>query len=114
MVKYIVIIFFTEMLGVKDMAHITKEDMMRTADLARLAITEEEAEMYSEQISSILTFTEKLNEINTDDVKPTTNGNLITNVLRADEPKQYITREEALNNAPEHEGGQFKVPAIME
>jgi len=96
------------------MAQITKEDMMKTADLARLAITEEEAEMYSEQISSILTFTEKLNEINTDDVEPTTNGNAIMNVLRADEPKKYITREDALENAPEHEDGQFKVPPIID
>lgn len=96
------------------MADITKEDILRTADTARLSLSDEEAEMYSEQISSILTFTEKINEINTDGVKPTTNGIAITNVLRADEPKQYITREDALKNAPEQEDGQFKVPQIMD
>lgn len=96
------------------MADITKEDILITADLARLTLSEEEATMYSEQISSILTFTEKINQINTDDVEPTTNGNSIANVMRADEPKQYITREEALNNAAEHEDGQFKVPQIIE
>jgi len=96
------------------MAQITKEDILRTADLSRLAITDEEAEMYSEQITSILTFTEKLNEINTDDVKPTTNGNTVSNVMRSDEPKKYITREDALENAPEHEDGQFKVPPIID
>src|SRR5690625_7117039 len=79
------------------MAQITKEDILRTADLSRLAITDEEAEMNSEQITSILTFTEKLNEINTDDVKPTTNGNTVSNVMRSDEPKKYITREDALD-----------------
>lgn len=96
------------------MADISKADILRTADLARLAISEEEAEKFSEEISSILTFTEKINEINTDGVEPTTNGNKIVNVLRKDEPKQYITREDALNNAAEHENGQFKVPQIME
>src|SRR5690625_8032391 len=109
MVKYIIVLFYTVVLGVKYMVQITKENMKRTADLARLSITEEEAELYSEQITSILTFTEKLNEINTDEVRPTTNGNVLTNVLRADEPKKYITREEALFNAPEHEGDRKSV-----
>ena len=96
------------------MAEITKEAVLKTADLARLAISEEEAEMYSEQLSSFLTFTEKLNEIDTTDVEPTTRGIDLKNVLRQDEPKQIITKEEALKNAPEVEDGQFKVPAIMD
>lgn len=96
------------------MANITKEDVLRTADLARLALTEEEAVMYSEQLTEILTFAEKINEINTDGVKPTTNGNTNTNVLRKDEPVTWDKRGEALANAPEVEDGQFKVPAIMD
>lgn len=96
------------------MAEITKEDVLKTAELARLAITEEEAEMYSAQLSKIITYTEKIQEINTDGVKPTTNGNTITNVLREDEPVKWDKREKALNNAPEQEDGQFKVPAIMD
>lgn len=102
------------MLEVKEMATISKEDVLRTADLARLAITDEEAEMYSTQLSEILTFTEKINDLHTDDVKPTTNGNLATNVMRKDEPVQWGKKEEALNNAPDHEDGQFKVPAIID
>jgi len=101
-------------LEVNNLATITKEDILRTADLARLALTEEEAEMYSEQLTEIITFTEKINEINTDDVQPTTNGNELTNVLRKDEPIQWNKREEALDNAPAQEDGQFKVPAIMD
>lgn len=96
------------------MANISKEDILKTADLARVTITEEEAEMYSEQITEILTFTEKIHEINTDGVKPTTNGNTVTNVLRDDKPVTWDKREQALENAPEVEDGQFKVPAIME
>jgi len=96
------------------MAKITKEDVLRTADLARLAITDEEAQMYSTQLTKILSFTEKINEINTDGVTPTTNGITLTNVLRDDEPKRWDKQEAVLNNAPEHEDSQFKVPAIMD
>ncbi|HLR42561.1 MAG TPA: Asp-tRNA(Asn)/Glu-tRNA(Gln) amidotransferase subunit GatC [Pseudogracilibacillus sp.] len=96
------------------MATITKEDILRTADLVRLDLTDEEAEMYSEQITDIITFTEKINEINTDGVEPTTNGNTLTNVLRNDEPIKWDKQTEAINNAPEQEDGQIKVPAIMD
>jgi len=96
------------------MANITKEDILRTADLVRLELTDEEAAMYSEQITEIITFTEKINEINTDGVKPTTNGNATTNVLRKDEPVVWENREKALENAPELEDRQIKVPSIMD
>lgn len=96
------------------MAEITKKDVLRTADLARVAITDEEADMYSEQLTEILTFTEKIKEINTEGVVPTTNGNAITNILRADEPKEWSERDKALENAPEIEDRQFKVPAVMD
>lgn len=101
-------------LEVSEMANISKEDILRTADLARLAITDEEANMYSGQITEILTFTEKINEINTDGVEPTISVNQTTNILRQDEPIKWGKREEALENAPEHEDNQFKVPAIMD
>src|SRR5690625_5621788 len=59
-----------------------------------------------------ISFTEKINEINTDGVAPTTHGIQLTNVLRDDMPQKWDKREEALSNAPEQEDGQFKVPAI--
>lgn len=96
------------------MATITKEDILRTADLVRLELTDDEAEKYSEQITEILTFTEKINEINTDDVAPTTNGNTLTNVMRDDVPVQWDKQAQAIENAPEQEDGQIKVPAIMD
>lgn len=96
------------------MANITKDQMLKTADLARIAISEEEAEMYSSQINEVLAYVNKITELNTDDVKPTTHGIISGNVLRKDEPKRLITQEEALKNAPDTEDGQFKVPAILE
>lgn len=102
------------LLEVNDMANITKDQMLKTADLARIAISEEEAEMYSSQINEVLAYVNKITELNTDDVKPTTHGIISGNVLRKDEPKRLITQEEALKNAPDTEDGQFKVPAILE
>jgi len=99
---------------VKELAKVTKADVLRVADVARLNLSDDEAEMYSTQLSAILSFTEKINEINTDDVKPTTNGNELTNVLRDDVAVEWPHREAVLENAPEHEDNQFKVPTIIE
>lgn len=96
------------------MANITKDDVLRYADVARLAITDTEAEKYSKDLTEILTFTEKIFEINTDDVKPTTNGNDVKNVIRDDKPVVWEERENIFKNAPDHENGQFKVPAILD
>lgn len=96
------------------MANITKDQILKIADLVRIAISEEEAQMYSSQISEILSYVDKINELNTDDVEPTTHGIVSSNVLRKDEPKRLMTQEEALKNAPDTEDGQFKVPAILE
>ena len=96
------------------MAKITKEQILHTADLATLAISEEEAEMYSIELTEIITFTEKIQNINTDGVKQTIYGSNNDNVLREDKAERTITQEEALKNAPLKEDGQFKVPSIME
>jgi len=95
-------------------ANISKEDVLRYADVARLAISDAEAEKYSRDLSAVLTFTEKIQEINTDDVKPTTNGNDAKDVLRDDTPEVWGEREKIFDNAPDHEDGQFKVPAILD
>lgn len=96
------------------MANISKEDVLRYADVARLAISDAEAEKYSRDLSAVLTFAEKIQEINTDDVKPTTNGNDAKDVLRDDTPEVWGEREKIFDNAPDHEDGQFKVPAILD
>lgn len=96
------------------MAKITKEQVERVADLAHLAVTEEEVAMYTEKLQSIVTYANQLNELNTDGVKPTTHILHEKNVLRQDVVKQTITQEEALKNAPDKQGGYFKVPPILE
>lgn len=96
------------------MAKISKEQALHTANLATLAISEEEAEMFSNQLTEIITFTEKIQNINTEGVKRTIYGNDNDNVLREDKAIRTITQEEALKNAPSQENGQFKVPSIMD
>ncbi|HLQ84419.1 MAG TPA: Asp-tRNA(Asn)/Glu-tRNA(Gln) amidotransferase subunit GatC [Pseudogracilibacillus sp.] len=96
------------------MAKISKEQVLHTANLATLAISEEEAEMFSNQLTEIITFTEKIQNINTEGVKRTIYGNDNDNVLREDKAVRTITQEEALKNAPSQENGHFKVPSIMD
>lgn len=96
------------------MSEITVDDVKKIADLIRIALTDEEAEMYTKQIDERLTFANKLSQLNTDDVPPTTHGNTITDVMRKDIPALSISQEEALNNAPDKQDGHFKVPSIMD
>src|SRR5699024_7431544 len=72
------------------MAKITKDNVLHTAELAVIAISEEEAEKYSEHLSNLLATTEKIQNINTDGVKPTIYDNNNDNVLRKDKPKRTI------------------------
>ncbi|WP_175614981.1 Asp-tRNA(Asn)/Glu-tRNA(Gln) amidotransferase subunit GatC [Piscibacillus halophilus] len=96
------------------MSKISKDQVKHVANLARLAITEEEAEKYSEQLSDIIDFSEQLNELDTSNVEPTTHVLDMKNVLRKDEPKEWISKEDALKNAPDQQDGQFKVPSILD
>jgi aspartyl-tRNA(Asn)/glutamyl-tRNA(Gln) amidotransferase subunit C len=81
--------------------------------LARLAITEEEAEKMTKQLDAIITFAEQLNELDTENVEPTYHVLNMKNVLREDVSQQGLPREEVLKNAPQHQDGQFKVPSIL-
>ncbi|RFA34197.1 aspartyl/glutamyl-tRNA(Asn/Gln) amidotransferase subunit C [Virgibacillus dokdonensis] len=96
------------------MEKISKDQVKHVAHLARLHVSEEEAAMFTEHLSSIITYAEQLNELDTTNVEPTTHVLDIKNVMRKDEPKQWITQEEALKNAPDHKDGHFRVPSILE
>lgn len=96
------------------MAQFNKDLVIKIADVAKLALSDEEAEEMTDHLRSFMNYADKLNELNTDDVKPTTHVNHEQNVLRRDEAKQSLTQEEALNNAPDQQEGQFKVPSILE
>ncbi|HCJ66748.1 MAG TPA: Asp-tRNA(Asn)/Glu-tRNA(Gln) amidotransferase subunit GatB [Elusimicrobia bacterium] len=93
---------------------ITKKDVEYVAKLARLALTEEEKEKFCSQLNQILLYMEKLNELETKDVPPTSHVLALKNVWREDEVKPFTHTKEILKNAPEKEGNYFKVKKVIE
>ena len=93
---------------------ITKKDVSRVADLARLALTTEESGLYTIQLGRILEHVEKLSELDTKGVPPATCATPLSKPLRDDATVASLNRDEALANAPEKEKGCFKVPQIIE
>ena len=95
------------------MTRISNDQVKHVANLARLAITEEEAEKFTKQLDAIITFAEQLNELDTSNVEPTYHVLKMNNVFREDMKQEGLPREEVLKNAPDHQDGQIKVPPIM-
>jgi aspartyl-tRNA(Asn)/glutamyl-tRNA(Gln) amidotransferase subunit C len=93
---------------------ITHETVQHVAKLARLAVSEEEAHRLAPQLSEIIAYAEQLQSVNLDGVEPTSHPLPLVNVLRKDEPRPSLPREEALANAPDHDGEQVRVPAVLE
>lgn len=93
---------------------VTKRDVEKVAKLARLQFSEEEKEKLVAQLNRILKYMEKLNELDTTDVEPTTHVVPLKNVFRQDVVKPSLPREKALANAPAKEDGFFKVPKVID
>jgi aspartyl-tRNA(Asn)/glutamyl-tRNA(Gln) amidotransferase subunit C len=93
---------------------LTLKDVEHIAKLARLQLTGEQKEKYRGQLSTILDHIAKLQELDTQDVPPTTGGSLTEMPLRADEARPGLATEALFANAPEKEGDQFKVPPVFE
>ena len=92
---------------------ITKDEVLYVAELARLNLDAASIEKFAGQIGKILEYVDKLNEIDTDGIRPTSHAISLTNAFRDDEEREPIERELALANAPEKEDGQFVVPKIV-
>jgi aspartyl-tRNA(Asn)/glutamyl-tRNA(Gln) amidotransferase subunit C len=84
------------------------------ANLARLSVTEKERVLFKEQIHKILDYMNKLNELDTSNVEPTSHVISLNNVLRDDLPSPCLERGDALANAPDHTGTFYRVPRIIE
>lgn len=93
---------------------LSKQEVEHVAHLARLAISEEEVEIFSRQLSEILTYIGKLNELDTSRVQPTSHVLDLSNVFREDAVKECLPSTEVLSNAPDRENGFFRVPKIIE
>lgn len=93
---------------------ITLQEVEHIAHLSRLAFSDEQKEEMVDTLGKILNFAHELQELDVENVAPTTHPLSLKNVLRDDEPHEWLTQEEALSAAPQSENGHFKVPAVME
>ena len=93
---------------------ISREEVLRIAKLAKLHLSEDEIEMYQEQLSHILEYFKKLEELDTSNVEPMKHVLDLNNVFRADEPRPSVSPEEALSNAPKRRDNFFEVPKVVE
>jgi aspartyl-tRNA(Asn)/glutamyl-tRNA(Gln) amidotransferase subunit C len=93
---------------------ITKDQVEHVANLARLNFNEQEKERFTIQLNSILNYINKLQQLDTKQVKPTFHALAQTNVFREDQVKPSIAQEVAMNNGPDKERGFYRVPKIIE
>jgi aspartyl-tRNA(Asn)/glutamyl-tRNA(Gln) amidotransferase subunit C len=94
--------------------NISLENVSHISRLARLSLGSVEQHMFQKQLNSILEYVEKLNEIDTDDIAPTTHVVRLENVFRDDSERNSLSVEDALMNAPERAGNFYQVPKIID
>lgn len=92
---------------------LSPEVVAHVAELARLDLTEDELTLYTSQLAAVLDHAADVEALELDDVPPTHHPLPVVNVLRPDEPRPGLDRDEVLAMAPDAEGGRFRVPRIM-
>jgi len=93
---------------------LSREQVLHIAELARLKLTDQETDLFVEQLSAILDYAQQLNDLDTDAIPPTAQVLSLRNVMREDEPQPCLTPDEALANAPARQDDYFQVRAILE
>lgn len=93
---------------------LTNEEVEHIAYLARLRLTQEEVGLYREQLSAILEYAGRLQAVDTQAISPTSSVLALKSILRPDEPRNGLTIEEVLRNAPQVDQGRFRVPPVLE
>ncbi len=93
---------------------ISVEEVRYIAALARLRFSEDQERRLAQQMSQMLDYVDKLNELDTTGVPPMSHVLDVYNVFRDDVPQQRITREDALRNAPDADNAYFRVPKVIE
>ncbi len=92
---------------------ISRDDVRHVARLARLDVTPDEVELFTEQLGAVLRHAADVEALDTEGVPPTAHPVPLRNVLRPDEHVPGLDREEVIAQAPSAEGGQFRVPRIL-
>lgn len=93
---------------------ITEDTVSHVARLARLAMSDQDKATLSPQLSEILDYAEQLQQVDLEGVEPTSHPFRQVNVLRQDVTRESLPRVVALQNAPDQEAGQVRVPAVLE
>jgi aspartyl-tRNA(Asn)/glutamyl-tRNA(Gln) amidotransferase subunit C len=93
---------------------INREVLDKIAHLARLEFDEKDAEKMMKDMTAIVSWVEKLNEVDTEGVEPLTTMSHEINSLREDEVKPHLDHDEALKNAPKKDSDYFRVPKVLE
>lgn len=94
--------------------NIDKETLNKVAHLARVEVEPSMEKEMIQDLEEILTWVEKLNEVDTEGVEPLTHMSFEKNALRADEVKRELTKVAGLSNAPKHDGDHFQVPKVLD
>ena len=89
-------------------------DVSYVARLARMSLTDTEAELFRKQLADVLHYVEKLREVDVTHVEATAHAIPVFNVFREDEPRDWFTAKEALSNAPRQANQLFIVPKVLE
>lgn len=92
---------------------ITAEQVRHVAKLARLEIDPQSVGKMADQLATILAYVDKLGEVDTENVEPTSHAIALTNAFREDKVRDSLPRERALDNAPAEESGGFVVPKVI-
>ena len=97
-----------------DQAILSAEDVRAIADLARLELSEDDVKRYQKQLSDVLGYFQKLEELDTSHIDPTSSVLPLTNVMREDKATDALSVDQALTNAPDSDSGQFRVSAVLD
>jgi len=93
---------------------IDQSQVRKVAKLSRLELTDSEVKEFTGQLSAILDYVEKMNELDTENVEPLAHCLPVSNVFREDSVKESLGTENTLANAPQRDGEFFKVPKILD
>ena len=89
-------------------------DVAYVARLARINLTEDEAQIFQKQLDDVLKYAEKLRQVDVTGVDAAAHALPVFNVFRDDSPRDWFTAEQALSNAPRQAKGLFVVPKVVE
>lgn len=92
---------------------LTRDQVKHVAKLANLPLSDEEEDLFQEQLSKILDYIDQLNSVDTSGVEPTFNVSGEENVMRVDEPVASLSQDEALQNVPQKENGFFVTKRVL-